>query len=113
MPYISPIYKTTNNLNQYNSEETKKLCLEEEAKGNVPIIACFPKGGHMAFYASRDTTIDSMIASLQKTVNMIQLYTFNPKHRQYQSPVKITDHSKRIEQLSSEKKIQIVFWLAD
>ncbi len=112
MPYISPVYKDTKNLNQYNSEATKKICLEEEAKGNVPVVFSSSRE-HIIFYASRDAAIDDILASQQKAVKLCQLSTYSQKNHQYQSPIKIVDTSQRVEQLSLERKIQVVVWVAD
>lgn len=117
MSYISRVYKDTNNLKAYNSEEARNLCLGEESQGNIPIILHWSGRRHIKLYVSKDVSINDILTSLTTNNSskitqpyLCQLFTYSEKNCQYESPRKITDYSLPIEQFNKEQKIQVVLW---
>lgn len=115
MPYISRIYKDTNNLEDYFNESIHEACKDEMKKGNIPVNARFQKRS-LQFYVSRDVCIDTIRTFLQEvffcpsvSFKKVIVFELDKELQEYRTVLPIVSFSQELEQQFGSKKIMLAF----
>jgi hypothetical protein len=116
MPYISAVYKDTFNNDQYNSEETRLTCINEELNGHIPVMIRWNRR-HIKFYVSGDVSIETILASFRYPAlkdignnEKILYLTHNAANDVYENPKSIDNYSMPLANSFQNKKGMVVFW---
>ncbi len=114
MPYISRVYKDTEDMDHYLLESTVQECFEEVKRGNIPIVIRWTRR-HILFYVSPDASIEDILTSFHhqsiknmRDIDRIVCMDGNPSTKMYSYFQDITQYNSSLESLFSGKTVQIV-----
>ena len=117
MPYISRIYKDSENTLDSESESVKKACIQEMKTGHVPVLI-FWKKRNIKIFVSRDVSIQDILTSVYQMTNLptdtlhkASVYIYNKPSGDYSNGKVVLEYDKPIATFSTETDIQVRLFL--
>jgi hypothetical protein len=114
MPYISQVYKDTNNMKEYLSDETNLLCIEELNKGTIPIVIRWSRR-HIKFFVSPDATVEDILTGFSyyainnmRDIDKVLYVPYNSLNDQYEGGKVLNDYTMSFQSLFQGKNLQIL-----
>ena len=117
MPYISRIYKDSENSLDSESQSVKKACIQEMKTGHIPVLV-FWKKRNIKIFVSRDVSVQDILTSVHQMTNLptdtlhkASVYVYNEASSDYSNGQSVFEYDKPIATLSPETDIQVRLFL--